>query len=376
MNDKKQNIDKLFVSILNRNSTNEEVKRYSDSDHQDIIDDLSYCYEKVNILHSKSGERLKTNIVYDEDDIASFFSTNKYKIAICLSGHIRDYESNLKSINKFLVKPLNADVFIHTWDSVGKQIFMTQNVVGPVPNEQNKKLPNFDTYLNNIKKLQIDNNLDYLNNLTDLENKEFYLYGMSLGSNNFGGQAEPKYIYSQLYSVNTSFKLLEQSIENNIEYDFVIKMRADYNVTSGIPIEDFEFIKNNNNTIFVPTLPYSNHGHPTCCLCQNSLDHKEHIEDICDVFAYSNLLNMKKYMNMYNQLEELRIKQNTKNNNLLNSVKFEFSNLENYKNKQKLVNIWSKQNYVLNCFYQERLIKDYLIDFRLLGSKLSGKVLR
>lgn len=41
------------------------------------------------------------------------------KVAICLSGHFRNYELTSNSLMEYVVKPLNADVFIHTWDKLG-----------------------------------------------------------------------------------------------------------------------------------------------------------------------------------------------------------------------------------------------------------------
>lgn len=41
------------------------------------------------------------------------------KVALCLSGHFRNYELTYSSILNYIVKPLNADVFIHTWEKLG-----------------------------------------------------------------------------------------------------------------------------------------------------------------------------------------------------------------------------------------------------------------
>jgi hypothetical protein len=41
------------------------------------------------------------------------------KTAICLSGHMRSYQKTVSSLNDFIIKPLQADVFIHTWEHLG-----------------------------------------------------------------------------------------------------------------------------------------------------------------------------------------------------------------------------------------------------------------
>ncbi|MHA2215542.1 MAG: hypothetical protein ACXACY_06390 [Candidatus Hodarchaeales archaeon] len=366
----KQTIDKLFNIILKRSADPTEVKRYLDKTDEYIISDLGNCREKFKNLQKVSGDHLKMRTRHTPEDIVDFFSSRKYKVAICLSGHVRNYTKNLPSINEFLVKPLGADVFIHTWDSIGSQILITRNIVGPTPDESNKNLPDFNQYLDNIKGIRVENNQDFIDNFTT--DKKYTIYGMSLGSNRFGGQAEPKYIYSQLYSIQQSFKALEEyCADSNTEYDIIIKCRIDYCLYSGIQEVELDDIIS-NECYYVPNIPYSNHGHPICCLCENGIEHDEHIEDICDVFAYSTYSNMKKYMNVYDNLGEI-------------ADAFEKDNLRqmenhNFKteahNGHRLVDIWKDINYRLNCFYPERIFRHLLKGEDLKSSKLSGEVLR
>ena len=37
------------------------------------------------------------------------------RVALCLSGQMRSFERTFDSINENLIKPNNADVFIHSW---------------------------------------------------------------------------------------------------------------------------------------------------------------------------------------------------------------------------------------------------------------------
>ena len=37
------------------------------------------------------------------------------KIAICFSGAIRDFNTCIPSIQKYLLNNLNADIFLHLW---------------------------------------------------------------------------------------------------------------------------------------------------------------------------------------------------------------------------------------------------------------------
>lgn len=366
-------IEKLFKVILGRLPDLIEIKRYENSSYNEVVDDLSTCKEKYKQLYSMSGEKIKTSIQYSDQDTKDFFSRKDKKVAICLSGHLRNYQENLSTINKFIVKPLGADVFIHTWDSIGEQIVMSEGVVGPTPNEKNKNLPDVSNFLDNIRGLKIEDNSIFLKTVEDLEDKKFYLYGMKLKNNLFGGQAEPKFIYSQFYSIYQSYLMMKQwSIKNETNYDCVIKMRADYSLKSGILAEDFDFLEKNPNTIFIPDTPYSNHGHPACCMCSNNLEHEIHVEDVCDVFAYGNYSSMEHYFKIYENLDNLRLDQNLKNDQLLSKGNYYLENKNNF----ILCNIWKDKNYDINCFYPERLFRKYLNHFYLKSSKLSGHVKR
>lgn len=366
----------FFKSVLNRQATREEIRRYTNKTRLELMRDLSGCEEKVKILFSLAGERFATEQQYSNSDIDNFFTNSELNIALCLSGHLRDYKKNLESINKFLVKPLNADVFLHTWDSYGKQKIITQNSIGPSPIEDVKINDDYKNYISNLRGLKIENNLNYLNTIEDtLKQKLFYLYGQRINEDTFGGSAEPKYIYSQFYSIMQSFLLAEEySKVNNKKYDIIIKLRSDYKLSSGIFKEDFKKIIQEPEIIFIPNLPYSNHGHPSCCMCQANIEHKEisHLEDVCDVFAYSNFENMKKYMCVYKELETIRHDFAVLNNKLEKNKEYVIENYKNY----KVTNIWNKINYNINCFYPERIFRYYLADKKLLGSKLSGRVLR
>lgn len=366
----------LFENILKRTPNQEEIRKYANNSKDILIKDLSSCEEKIKILFSLAGERYSTQQQYSDEDINDFFTNNKFKVALCLSGHLRDYKNNLESINKFLVKPLSADVFLHTWDSYGKQKIVTENSIGPSPIEDTHISDDYKNYISNLRGVKIENNLTYLNSIEgSLKERLFYLYGQRIGKDTFGGSAEPKYIYSQFYSIMQSFLLAEEySNRHNKKYDIVIKLRADYKLNSGILKEELEKIIHDSEIIFIPNLPYSNHGHPSCCLCQANIDHKEnhHLEDVCDVFAYSNFKNMKKYMCVYENLDHIREYFEKINTEIEKDKQYK---LENYKN-YKVVNIWDKINYNINCFYPERIFRYYLTGNKLLGSKLSGKVLR
>jgi len=378
-----EKVVEIFSAILSRDPTDEEIKRFQPMSEKELIIELRDCPEKIINLFHMSGERFKTRVPVKDEHIEKYYSNKKnYKIALCLSGHIRDYEKNLNSINKHLAEPLKADVFLHTWDSIGTQKEIVQGTCGPIPDSTDKNLPNLYDLIPNLKKVKIENNEEFLENIDkELKEKEFYLYGMILNEKKkiYGGQAEPKYIYSQFYSVNNSYQLARDYMnKNSFEYDIIIKLRADYYVHSGITTKELDNIvdNKNKNILYVPNVPYSNHGHPMCKLCMKKVDHEIHSSDICDVFAYGSLSNMEKYFNMYEELENLRIKQ-IKDNQRMLRMKNEFL-IQKKGDLFHLVDIWryKERNMRLNCFYPERLYRDWFEGHLLVSSKLNGEVLR
>jgi hypothetical protein len=366
-------LEEVFKNILRRSPNQKEIELYNNMPQEQLIKLLSFSKEKYALLFAQAGENIKFQQQYSQKDIEKYFSSNKYNVAICLSGHIRNYRESLSSINKFIVAPLNADVFIHTWDSYGHQNRISKDMIGPSPDENSAITNDFLNFISNVKGLKIENNKDFINEtIKEIKDTKFYLYGEKITNDIFGGQAEPQFIISQLYSINQSWKLLEKfSLENNKKYDLVIKMRIDYKLSSGIFIEDIEKI--NKNTIFIPDLPYSNHGHPICTLCKKDMEHTDgHLEDVCDVFAYSSQEVMKVYMNTFESLKFINKCMVEQNEKYLNDKNYSLTTFKTF----QTTNIWKEHNYDINCFYPERILRFHLKDYKLLSSKLNGEVIR
>lgn len=63
------------------------------------------------------------------------------RVALCLSGHLRSFERTWQSLRKFIIDPLQADVFIHTWNTLGVYNHIDSHTVACDTNK----------YLNKIK---------------------------------------------------------------------------------------------------------------------------------------------------------------------------------------------------------------------------------
>lgn len=189
-------------------------------------------------------------------------SKTNNRVAVCISGLYRNHIEALENIKKNIVEPLNADVFIHTWDE--KSIW-TGNGGSPnikkllgdsatllIPNDVDnlekiqKILPKvYDiiqhpvnekwdgTEVTNIlkpKKILIENQEDFESSITD---KADYL--LARGSLNQ---------IKMFYGIKKSFDLAFEAGD----YDYIIRIRPDTAVNSKISIEDINGL--NNNTIY------------------------------------------------------------------------------------------------------------------------------
>jgi len=138
----------------------------------------------------------------------------KYKICVLLSGGLRNFEYTTDWINKFLIDPLNADVFVYGW----------ANINGV---EDNVKKIN---KINNIRSFRIN----------DIEDPDFN----HIKHNNHLIER----FYGQFYNIQQCNELRkEYETSNNIEYDIIIRARPDVFFFSEIEDSDIEYIYENNS---------------------------------------------------------------------------------------------------------------------------------
>src|ERR1700733_7399392 len=81
------------------------------------------------------------------------------KFALCLSGHLRTFDSILPYLKQSVIDPLNCDIFIHTWDVIGSP---TNKNPGDNANLKNKTvniLPNIYNQCNPQKVLIENENI-------------------------------------------------------------------------------------------------------------------------------------------------------------------------------------------------------------------------
>ncbi|WP_269913359.1 hypothetical protein [Acinetobacter sp. HY1485] len=202
-------------------------------------------YQKYLNDHIKSINHLK--------------SKSKYKVAICISGLYRNHENALKSIKDNLIDPLDADVFVHTWDQkavwtgfggtphytrvfgdkaqqfVPKEIYNLKKIKDFLPCTYSKLEAAIyhkwdgEEFLNYFKpkKILIENQDEFVNTLNNKEN-----YTLARGSLN-----QIKMFYGLQKSLELAF--------NHDKYDYIIRIRPDILVNSQVSLEKVADLENN-----------------------------------------------------------------------------------------------------------------------------------
>ncbi len=189
------------------------------------------------------------------------------KVALCLSGHFRNFEKCYHSLYRFILKPLNCDVFIHTWDKIGYQsVYKT------------------DANLNDIKsKIDLINSL-YLPKCISIQNTNnmarFMDEASKYASHLITQPKHPGHMASMFYKINACNELRkEYEKQNNIKYDCVIRCRPDLLFTSGIE----STLLNNLTQLILPKIYNFHNGYN-------------------DQFAISNSNYMNIYSSFYHEL--------------------------------------------------------------------------
>ena len=215
------------------------------------------------------------------------------KVAVLLFGQPRDAIKCSESILKNLIIPNNADVFLHTWydendlymekgeinrsnylldDGIDKKILDIYKPKAYCIEPQRFK--NFNNYNQNYFKFPAK----YIDNMSKCgQNKTLTKEDVELRC--------IKYTHiSQFYSIFKANMIKEEySLENNILYDFVIKLRFDINCASPIIIDNF-FPKNQ--------LLFQNISQPDQLVCDwFQISNNEIMNIVCSIFLKLKYLN-------------------------------------------------------------------------------------
>ena len=128
------------------------------------------------------------------------------KVAVCYSGHLRTIKDCYNSHARFLLEKFNPDVYLHSWDNIEAttnswhSLHMTNRIV-------DDKMLSFIEHNLAPKDILIEKQIDF-----------------NLQGNQSGASISLNGLKNMTYSMFSAFML---SQKNNIEYDFIIKIRPD-----------------------------------------------------------------------------------------------------------------------------------------------------
>lgn len=173
------------------------------------------------------------------------------KSALCLSGHLRTFEATFPSFKENVIDPMNCDVFIHTWNSLGAP---TKKNMGDIQFE-NK---NISSILNTVHQLYQPKKIivEEENNFQSFKDQTNHI---------IVPDAEKSFIMQHLglhvamfYSIFKANQLKsEYEAEHNFKYDRVIRCRPDLRFNSKLEPHMFP----DNMSIYLPEIAqYCNEG--------------------------------------------------------------------------------------------------------------------
>ncbi|EGJ2905411.1 hypothetical protein LR900_001509, partial [Campylobacter lari] len=179
----------------------------------------------------------------------------KPKIAVCISGVFRgNWKDCLDNIFINIVKPLEADCFVFGWNKLqiwpGKPggIHWIRRIYGPRLYEAYKHLIGkdndmFQTLFPNSSKKIFNEKYRYFN-IKELENYKYYSYikKCMLAEEIKHTSHTSKFFYA-LFKVFSLMQKYEN--ENNIRYDYIIRIRPDIGYFNAINIEDIKHLEFN-----------------------------------------------------------------------------------------------------------------------------------
>lgn len=205
------------------------------------------------------------------------------KIALCFSGHFRNFNYSVGNIKSFIIRPLlsnnhHVDIFCSFWDTNGfREESFGNNItdINIIKTIIDPKILDFEKFnANSFNQYRSDQYLEYPN----------------LCCINTSYDAS-----SMWYKVNRCFQLMNQySIENNIKYDIIFRLRPDIIYTKPIDINIILNAKYDNK-LYMP-IWHKKYENVTCQM----MDH----------FSFGNYQTMSIYMNTYNVINNVITQKN------------------------------------------------------------------
>lgn len=212
------------------------------------------------------------------------------RIAICISGHVRDYKKFSQSFFEKIIEPNKhheIDVFISTWDKI-----------------------NTGSSFASTRRGYIDDNKVDVNEIVRIYNPKLYIVEKSNDSiferfNITNHNNNPKFVISQFYKINQVGNLLKYYIQSTgRNYDLVMKTRFDINYDC---IEDVD-VNLPKPEITTKTFKFENFD-SNFFNVEHDWDHYQNW--VHDKIFVSNVNNYLKFIDIFNNFENILQKYGT-----------------------------------------------------------------
>lgn len=188
----------------------------------------------------------------------------KIHAALCISGHLRTFLDNYKSVKEHILDKMDVDVFIHTWDILGLSYRHTDASLHVT---ETRNLADTINNLYQPKKLVIEKSRTFP--VTPLMHQKLRDHRDISG------------ILSMFYKVEACNSLKAQyEEENGFKYECVIRFRGDLWVEQPIPVSENTAMQH----VYLPV--FGNFG------------------GACDQFAFGPSDLMDKYSSLYSNIEK------------------------------------------------------------------------
>jgi hypothetical protein len=351
-----QTISKIFSRECRQTELDAHFKRLTSTQTTLIswIIELLTCPEFNKLLNSQT---ITNQTVNDKSVYTKNMLRNK-KMAICLFGFVRNFDANYKNhLQNILL--LDTDIFIHSWNNTGyqnpsREKFNGQSWLNPNSKTLDQKDINIITECYKPKKILVeDNKLDQFS-INDGNIIPLLKYQAT--------DDATRYINSQLYS---RYKVIElkkdYEKENNFKYDIVLLIRFDFNYSN----INFDFINLDfTKTIYFPG-KNGNHTHPLggggCILCDKNIEHKKHMNDLCDIMQLSNSENIDVLGDLYLYAKDILYNTRDKTYKYIQD-----KNITHEKKQNFIYVTYPKDSEIgdIVLYYPERLYREYLTDYK------------
>lgn len=252
----------VYFSSINNTSFFSLPKAFTNHLHKISNTLQSYSNREVGAkyLNKIFIENIRTN---------NDFSIKRYarcpkRTAICVSGMMKIDDSAMRSLYQKIAEPLNADIFLHTWDKIQvwsgearksgfwqRQFKLPDNKI-PHPlrdiDKFKEKFPRTGNLL--LSTITDDINVHFsathpLIKMSVIENEDVALHNW-LNNKSFMSRGNYNQ-FKMYYGIKRVFELLKEYEENNgFKYDVIIRTRPDMFITKEFDIERLNQAKENS----------------------------------------------------------------------------------------------------------------------------------